>query len=512
MSPRGVPVTQAEQAQNELLAQLGLPPSASPDDVDRLHEAASEYLASAPPQLRGWAHAQVAALDAAYLELTDPVGLEGSALRSPTSPPAVVPGGPATPPVRRDLPTEEIPVAAAVAETGSTSAVEADAASPEDVAASIDGEPDAEELAALYASVTPSAHADMAPSAKRPTKKDRREVRKAAAVTKAASADSTTPAANPWKRLYIATFAIVGIAVVGFFGVNLLSSLQSTGTPVNGATGGEALASPGVNAARVSQLMTKLQENPQDVETLLALADEYFLVEDYATAGTWLDKVIEMQPDHERATLARGAVYFNTGDLVNAEATWTAFAEKFPDNQEVHYDLGFLYLNQAEPDWAAVQREWERVIEIDPSTTLAESVKSHLDSLANSSMMPGASSNPAASPAASGAPVTSGAPESSPELSPAGIVLELSAQNLQFSTPDLAAPANKPFTIHFANFDPGVQHDVVINGPSGTPVFTGALIDGGKSTDYAIPPLAPGTYTFTCSIHPNMTGTLTVGS
>jgi tetratricopeptide (TPR) repeat protein len=511
MSPRGVPVTQAEQAQNELLAQLGLPPTASPDDVDRLHEAASEFLASAPPQLRGWARAQVAALDAAYLELTDPVGLEGSALRSPTRPPAVVPGGPATPPVRRDLPVEEIPVEAALAVAAVAAVDEPQIASPEEVAAAIEGEPDAEELAALYASVTPSAHEDMIPGAKRPSKKERREVRRTTAAASAASAATAPRATNPWKRLYIATVGIAAIAVVGFFGINFLSSPSSNAAPPTAAPGTEAGA-PAVNAARVSQLMTKLQENPEDVVTLLALADEYFAVEDYATAATWLDKVIAIEPDHERAVLARGAVYFNTGDLENAEKTWTAFAAKFPDNQEVHYDLGFLYLNKPDPDWAAVQREWERVIEIDPSTTLAESVKSHLDSLANSSMMPGASGAPASSPAASGAPEASTAPGASPAASPAAIILEQSAQNLQFANRELTAPANKPFTIHFANFDPGIQHDIVINGPSGTPVFTGALIDGGKSTDYAIPPLAPGTYTFICSIHPNMTGTLTVGS
>jgi hypothetical protein len=84
-------------AEMELLAQLGLPASASPEDVDQLHQAVSDYLSSAPPEIRGWARAQVAALDAAYITLTDPAGLEGSALRSPASPP-VGPREQGTPP------------------------------------------------------------------------------------------------------------------------------------------------------------------------------------------------------------------------------------------------------------------------------------------------------------------------------------------------------------------------------------------------------------------------------
>jgi plastocyanin len=517
MSPRGVPVTQAEQAQNELLAQLGLPPTASPDDVDRLHEAASEFLASAPPQLRAWAHAQVAALDAAYLELTDPVGLEGSALRSPTSPPAVVPGGPATPPARRDLPSEEIPGAAVDAtadDAAATVQLAEDAGLSEDVAASIEGEPDVEDLAALYASVTPSAHEDMIPNAKRPTKKERREVRKAATAATAVPADATPGAVNPWKRLYIASVGIAAVVLVGVVGFNVLGS--ATAAPIasgsSGSGAAQASAAPAVDPARISELMTTLQEDPNDVETLMALANEYYAAEDYETAGTWLDKVLAVEPDNERASLARGATYFNTGDLDGAARVWVAFAEKYPDNQEVHYDLGFLYLNQAAPDWAAVKREWERVIEIDPTTDLAQTVKSHLDSLAGSSMLPGASGAPSAAPSA--APGASAAPGTSPAASPAagGPVLQQTAQNLQFGTATMSAPAGTPFTINFLNNDSGVQHDIVIEDAAGKPVFTGALIDGGTETDYQVSALPAGTYTFKCSIHPIMTGTLTVGS
>ncbi len=103
MTAPTLPPSGRAAAENELLARLGLPPSAAPEDVDTTHEAVSEYLAAAPSSIRGWAHAQAAALDAAYLQLTDPVGLGGSALRSPTRPPRVDPGGPATPPARRDI-------------------------------------------------------------------------------------------------------------------------------------------------------------------------------------------------------------------------------------------------------------------------------------------------------------------------------------------------------------------------------------------------------------------------
>ena len=40
--------------------------------------------------------------------------------------------------------------------------------------------------------------------------------------------------------------------------------------------------------------------------------------------------------------------------------------------------------------------------------------------------------------------------------------------------------------------------------------FKGDLITGPAETNYAVPPLAAGAYPFICTVHPNMTGTLTV--
>jgi len=34
-------------------------------------------------------------------------------------------------------------------------------------------------------------------------------------------------------------------------------------------------------------------------------------------------------------------------------------------------------------------------------------------------------------------------------------------------------------------------------------------VTGPTTKDYAVGPLAAGTYTFVCTVHPNMTGTLT---
>jgi len=410
MSGRPLPSSGRAAEEIQLLAQLGLPSSASPEDVDQAHLAVSRYLAAAPSGLKGWAHAQATALDQAYLNLTDPVGLQSSALRSSTRPPTVVPGGPATPPARRG----PVPAVAVIAAT-EVQAVEADS----DV--------DTDDLGALYASVTPSVHPDMLPGAVavRPTMPaataagagpgSRKNVHRA--TVRAAAAPVAVPPASggPWKWIAIATTGVLAVVLVFGF---LVPFVFNIGGVANGGTGGTtAQASPSgttVDMQVVAQLMTKLQANSKDTATLQALGDAYYKGGDYAQAGQFYDQLLAIDPKNVTGLLARGAVYFNTSDLANAAKSWKLVVSIDPKNQEAHYDLGFLYMNQASPDWTNVQVEWNKVIAIDPTTQLATTVQSHLTSLAAASLIPAASGSAGASAGPSGSATPSGSAGASP--------------------------------------------------------------------------------------------------
>ena len=74
----------------------------------------------------------------------------------------------------------------------------------------------------------------------------------------------------------------------------------------------------------------------------------------------------------------------------------------------------------------------------------------------------------------------------------------------------MTAPADETFYILFSNNDPGVPHNVAIRNASGEEVFTGAIFNGVETREYEVPALPAGTYTYVCSVHLNMTGTLTV--
>ena len=128
---------------------------------------------------------------------------------------------------------------------------------------------------------------------------------------------------------------------------------------------------------------------------------------------------------------------------------------------------------------------------------------------------PGATPYPAcwssefATPAPSASAGASGAP--APSVAPGAVVLQQTALNVTFGTPELSAPADAAFQIEFDNQDGGIQHNIEIKDPGGKTVFKGDLVTGPAKTTYNVPALAAGAYTFVCTVHPNMTGTLKVG-
>ncbi len=122
------------------------------------------------------------------------------------------------------------------------------------------------------------------------------------------------------------------------------------------------------------------------------------------------------------------------------------------------------------------------------------------------SASPGAS-GAAASPGASGAPASPAASGGG-----SGAVVQEAALNVAFVNGTLKAPADTAFQIEFDNQDAGQPHNIEIKDASGAAVFKGDLIVGPAKATYEVPALKAGTYPFQCTVHPNMTGTLTVGS
>lgn len=117
--------------------------------------------------------------------------------------------------------------------------------------------------------------------------------------------------------------------------------------------------------------------------------------------------------------------------------------------------------------------------------------------------------------AASGVPGASGAAggggggaASAGPSAPAGDAT-ITAQGIAFITTSVDVPAGRDFTLVFQNEDAGTPHNVQIKDASGKDVFKGDIVTGPTAVLYHVKGLAAGTYAFTCTVHPNMTGTVT---
>ena len=145
-----------------------------------------------------------------------------------------------------------------------------------------------------------------------------------------------------------------------------------------------------------------------------------------------------------------------------------------------------------------------------PSITAAPSVEPSASAAA--SVEPSAA--PSGSAEASTAPSAPASASASASAAPSGdlVVLDIAALNVLFDTDALAAPADVPFQIRFANNDAGIPHNVEIKDASGATVLTDTPFNGVETRTYDAGPLAAGQYPFLCTVHPTtMVGTLTVG-
>ena len=103
----------------------------------------------------------------------------------------------------------------------------------------------------------------------------------------------------------------------------------------------------------------------------------------------------------------------------------------------------------------------------------------------------------------------SAAPSAAASANPNAQVVTVTAQNIAFTPTSLMAPAGAEFTLSFDNEDAGIPHDVQIKDASGAQVFKTDIYPGVAKRDYQVPALKAGSYPFACTVHPNMTGTLT---
>ena len=139
-----------------------------------------------------------------------------------------------------------------------------------------------------------------------------------------------------------------------------------------------------VDPQAVADLEAALATDPDNTGTMTSLADLYYATGDYANAARWMDQVVQREPTNAGARTFLGVLHFNQGQVPAAEEQWQAAIAANPDYVEAYYNLGFAYLSSEPPRRAQAEEAWGKVMEISPNSNLADIVRSHLGSMAES--------------------------------------------------------------------------------------------------------------------------------
>lgn len=355
--------------ERELLGRLGVEEDASPEQIEAAHDAVVDYVTAAPRPLRRWARAQAAAADEAFALLSDPGALDARAEARVGGLP------PATPDEVSEPPARAVPRSTGRRKSR-TSRDEMTALSTE---VEDEADPDDEDdVDALIAEVTPSAHRD--------------EVRRPARRPSRASGNGS----RRWLRPALAAGAVVVATVLG---IVIYQSGASTPLAASAASA-SADPSSGLDEEQVAALMARVQADPNDTDALMSLGDAFFAAGEYDVAANWLAKLVAIEPSNARALLALGAADYNAGNMTEAEQSWLQVVALDPENVEAYYDLGWVYLQEEPLDLDSVRSAWEKVLALAPGTEVAQQVQEHLDALASAS--PAASGSAVASPSQAG--------------------------------------------------------------------------------------------------------------
>jgi cytochrome c-type biogenesis protein CcmH/NrfG len=209
-------------------------------------------------------------------------------------------------------------------------------------------------------------------------------------------APSSPAAANPLRKKLLMAGVPVLIAgvVAGVFFMGKSDVPGIDGTPTGKETAAASSSAPKtvpVDKVKVAALTKKVTANPKDKASLQALGDMYFAAADYKNASVWERKILKVDPKNKVALISLGAAQFNVGNSAEAKKAWLVAAKLYPNEAEVHYDLGFMYMSQTPPDTKNMQAEWKKVVDIDPNSQLAKTVGAHIKAPA-----PAASAAPSA--------------------------------------------------------------------------------------------------------------------
>ncbi|WP_300160676.1 tetratricopeptide repeat protein [Solidesulfovibrio sp.] len=133
--------------------------------------------------------------------------------------------------------------------------------------------------------------------------------------------------------------------------------------------------------AAVPELMTKLQQNPNDEETILQLADAFMRGKDWQRAEHFYGEALKIDPKNVGALFHRAIVNLEQRHFPEAVEDFKAVLAIKPDVAEAHYYIGMVNKYELKVPQAA-KEHLEKALALAPKDKeLAAETKKELENL-----------------------------------------------------------------------------------------------------------------------------------
>lgn len=176
-------------------------------------------------------------------------------------------------------------------------------------------------------------------------------------------------------------------------------SAQATSAPTEMPPGGDAASVPAGGAAPqqglpeghppidsasiVKQMETMAEQNPQNVEVRLKLANFLYDQKQYDKAIVWYQHALELDPKNVDSRTDLGTAYFYTGRAKDALQEYDKALAIDPKHEQTLLNSVVVNL-EGTHDLAAAQKAWDRLYKLNPNHPALAGLKNQIDAARNS--------------------------------------------------------------------------------------------------------------------------------
>jgi tetratricopeptide (TPR) repeat protein len=190
-------------------------------------------------------------------------------------------------------------------------------------------------------------------------------------------------------KLESAIFAVAGMCFGIILGWVIGTQQVRTTAPATPAPAAQASSAAGatqrqappLDDAKVQSLTTILKSDPNNASATLQLANAYFDAERFKDAIQWYERTVKLEPKNVEANTDLGVSYYYESRADEALATFERSLQMDPKHTKTLLNKGIV-LAFGKEDLKAAAVEWQKVVELAPSSPEGETARRALEGVA----------------------------------------------------------------------------------------------------------------------------------